>query len=112
MSKEEKIELVRGSGNVFRDFNYANADVLQAKAHLAARIIGLLDDRGLSIRAAEKLTGFAAADFSRIRNVDLARFSLDRMIKIFISLDDEENEVYIDVRPRIQPEQRERAQTR
>lgn len=105
MSKEEKIELVRGSGNVFRDFNYANADVLQAKATLAARIINLLDEQGLSIRAAEKLTGFAAADFSRIRNADLARFSLDRMIKIFISLDDE-NEVYIDVRPRIQPEQR------
>jgi hypothetical protein len=35
----EKIELVKGSGNVFRDFGYA-ADVAQLKGILAAKIIG------------------------------------------------------------------------
>jgi len=31
--KREKIEVVHGSGNVFRDFGYENADVEQLKAH-------------------------------------------------------------------------------
>ena len=39
-------ELVYGSGNVFRDFGRADADVQQTKALLAARIIGILDDEG------------------------------------------------------------------
>ena len=60
MSDDEKIELERGSGNVFRDFGRANADVLQAKATLAARIIGVLDDEKISVRAAHRKTGFAA----------------------------------------------------
>ena len=47
-------ELVYGSGNVFRDFGRADADVQQTKALLAARIIGILDDEGLSTRKAER----------------------------------------------------------
>ena len=43
-------ELVYGSGNVFRDFGRADADVQQTKALLAASIIGILDDEGLSTR--------------------------------------------------------------
>jgi len=75
----ETIELVRGSGNVFHD--HSDADVLQMKALLAARIITLLDEQGLSTRAAHKQTGIAAADFSRIRNADLSRFSVDRLVR-------------------------------
>jgi hypothetical protein len=37
--KEEKLEIVRGSGNVFRDLGQENADVEQFKAILAAEII-------------------------------------------------------------------------
>ncbi len=85
-TKEEKIELERGSGNLYRDFGDADADVHQAKAKLAARIIGLLDDQRLSVRRAHTLTGFAASDFSRIRNADLGRFTIDRMIRILGAL--------------------------
>ena len=63
---ENDFELVRGSGNVFRDFNDLHADLKQAKAILAARIIAVLDDRSLTVRKAANLTGFAAADFSRV----------------------------------------------
>lgn len=78
----EKIELVRGSGNVFRDFNHPNADVEQLKSILAAKIIGILDDRGLSVRKAESQTGVKASEFSRIRNAHLERFSVDRLMII------------------------------
>jgi len=80
--KYEKIELVRGSGNVFRDFGYSNDDVEQLKAILATEIAKMLDQQKLTVRAAHARTGIAAADFSRIRNADLSRFTLDRLMSI------------------------------
>lgn len=84
---ESDSELIDGSGNVFRDLNDPHADLKQAKAILAARIIAILDDRGLSVRKAAVLTRFAAADFSRIRNADLQRFTIDRLMKMLAALD-------------------------
>jgi hypothetical protein len=49
----EKLEIVRGSGNVFRDFGDPNAELEQARAIPAAKIIGVLDARRLSVRAVE-----------------------------------------------------------
>ncbi len=80
--KSERIDVVRGSGNVFRDFGHTNPDVAQLKAILAAEIIKMLDREGLSVRGAHARTGIAAADFSRIRNADLGRFTLDRLVSI------------------------------
>src|SRR5581483_5041188 len=80
--KTEKIDVVHGSGNVFRDLGHPNADVEQLKSLLAAKIIKLLDRKALTVRAAHAETGIAAADFSRIRNVDLSRFTIDRLLTI------------------------------
>jgi predicted XRE-type DNA-binding protein len=74
------LELLRGSGNVFRDLGYENADVEQLKALLAAEIIRTLESEGLTVRAAQTRTGIAAADFSRIRSADLRRFAMDRLM--------------------------------
>lgn len=84
---ESGFELVEGSGNVFRDFGDPEADLKQAKAVVAARIIAVLDSRRLTVRKAAALTRFAAADFSRIRNADLGRFTLDRLMKMLAALD-------------------------
>ncbi len=99
MSEREEIQLDRGSGNPYRDFGDADADVHQAKAKLAARIIGLLDDEALSVRRAHAMTGFAASDFSRIRNADLGRFTIDRLIRILGTLG-QSVEVHLELRPR------------
>lgn len=96
---EEPLELVHGSGNVFADFGYPNADAEQLKALLAAEIIGVLDDRALTVRKAEDLTGIAAADFSRIRNTKLDRFTIDRLMTVLNRLD-QEIDVQLTVRPR------------
>ena len=80
--RKEKLEIVRGSGNVFRDLGHQSADVEQFKAILAAEIIKVLDRDGLSVRGANAVTGVAAADFSRIRNADLSRFTVDRLMSI------------------------------
>ncbi len=78
--KSEAIELVHGSGNVFRDFGYPDADVEQLKSILAAAITERLDRERLTVRAAHSRTGIAAADFSRIRQCDLDRFTVDRLM--------------------------------
>jgi predicted XRE-type DNA-binding protein len=83
----EDIELVRGSGNIFRDFGIQNADAEQLRAILAAQIICALDERNMTVRQAESLTGIAAADFSRIRRARLDRFTIDRLMTILSRLD-------------------------
>ena len=80
--KHEKLEVVQGSGNVFRDLGHETADVEQFKSILAAEIIKTLVREHLTVRAAHGRTGIAAADFSRIRNADLGRFTLDRLLSI------------------------------
>lgn len=80
--RDAKLEVVRGSGNVFRDLVHENADVEQFKAILAAGIIKTLDRERLTVRAAHQRTGIAAADFSRLRNADLGRFTVDRLMAI------------------------------
>ena len=91
----EELEVVRGSGNVFRDLGHKDADVEQFKAILAAEIIKALDRDGLSVRTAHARTGTAAADFSRIRNADLGRFTVDRLMSILNRLG---SRVEVDVR--------------
>lgn len=92
-------DIIRGSGNVFRDLGHPDADREQLRALLAAKIIGVLDDRKLTVRAAQEATGVAAADFSRIRKANLGRFTIDRLMTILAGLG-QEVEVTVDVHPR------------
>lgn len=80
--KDEKLEVVHGSGHVCHDVGHKDADAEQFKAILAAEIIKVLDRERLTVRAAQDRTGIAAADFSRIRNADLGRFTVDRLMSI------------------------------
>ena len=47
---------------------------------LAAEIIKTLDKKGLSVRKAQSLTGIDAGDFSRVRNADFRRVSVERLM--------------------------------
>lgn len=99
MTDNDDMELVSGTGNIFRDMGRPDAEVLQTKAILAAEIIKALDVRALSVRQAHAETGIAAADFSRIRNVNVSRFTIDRLLTILDRLG-QEVEVSISVRAR------------
>ncbi len=101
--KGKRLELVRGSGNVFADLRVQNAAVEQLKAILATKIIVALDRRGLSVRAAAAKTGMAAADFSRIRSVKLNRFTVDRLMSTLERLD-HVVDVKVTVRPALRAE--------
>jgi predicted XRE-type DNA-binding protein len=83
------IVIARGSGNLFRDFVYPDADVRQAKALLGAQIMKILDEDGLSTRQAEERTGVSHSEFSRIRTAKFSRFTIDRLISILSRLGQE-----------------------
>ena len=94
----EELEVIRGTSNVFRDLGHANADAEHLKAVLAAQIIKVLDAREMTVRKAEDATGIAAADFSRIRQAKLGRFTIDRLMTILGRLD-QKVEIDVAVRP-------------
>jgi predicted XRE-type DNA-binding protein len=85
--REDDLELVRGSGNVFADLGLPDAELEQFRAILAAEIGKTLVADQLTVRAAEKITGVAAADFSRIRQAKLKGFTIDRLMTILDRLD-------------------------
>jgi predicted XRE-type DNA-binding protein len=93
----DHMEIIRGSDNLFRDLGHPDADREQLRALLAAEIIGVLDDRKLTVRAAETLTGIVAADFSRIRKAKLNRFTIDRLMTVLARLGQD-----VDVTVRVQ----------
>ncbi len=70
----------------------------------AIRISGILDDEGLSTRKAEGRTGVSHADFTRIRNVQLDRFTIDRLMTVLNRLG-QHVDVQIDVHPRVAAEE-------
>jgi predicted XRE-type DNA-binding protein len=96
--KRETLQVVRGSGNVFRDLGRDDADLEQFKAILAGEILKILEREALSVRAAQARTGIAAADFSRIRNADLRRFTADRLMLVLGRLGKR-----VDVKVRVRP---------
>ena len=72
----------------------------QFNALLATEIIKALDKEELTVRAAQQRTGVPAADFSRIRNANLDRFTLDRLFSIINRLGSSV-EVKLKVRPAV-----------
>ena len=96
---DDDFELVHGSGNVFRDLGYPDAEILQLKAILAGKIMDVLDEQKISVRRAHEMTGFDAADFSRVRQAKLRRFTVDRLMAMLGKLG-QEVEVSVNVRPR------------
>ena len=58
---KQKLKAMRGSGNLFRYVGHDDADAEQFKAILAAEIINAVDRERLTVRAAHRRTGIAAA---------------------------------------------------
>ncbi len=79
---KEEIEIVHGTGNVFRDLGDVDADAKQLKVILAAEIIKKLDRDGLTVRKVQEQTGIDAGDLTRIRKAKLDRFTVDRLMGI------------------------------
>jgi predicted XRE-type DNA-binding protein len=79
-------DVIRGTGNVFADVGDADAEAKKLKAKIAADIISTLNARALTVREAGKIAGMDGADIQRIRNADLSRFTIDRLVRVAFRL--------------------------
>lgn len=95
---DDELDIVRGSDNPFRDVGLSEPDTKLMKPDLAAGIIRIVRERGLSGARAAALAGVAEADTSRIRKTDLNRFTIDRLVRILNRLDSQV-QVTISLRP-------------
>ena len=75
------IKTETGSGNVFADLGFPDADEHAPKAALVRQIDLLIEDRGLTQTAAAKLLGISQPDVSRMLRGQFRDYSLDRLMK-------------------------------
>jgi predicted XRE-type DNA-binding protein len=91
--------ITRGSGNVFADLGYADADERQTKLRLAYAINGIIDERRLTQTAAAKTLGINQPKVSALRNYRLGGFSVERLMGFLTTLD-RDIEIVIRRKPR------------
>jgi len=84
-SDDERI--IAGSGNVFRDLDRADADVLQIKAHLASRIAVVIERRGWTQKEAAVHLSVDQPRISHLLRGRLSSFSIDALLGYLMRLD-------------------------
>ena len=85
--KDAEETVFYGSGNVFADLGFKNADEILARSELLVRIADIIKDRKLSQAAAAKVLGLKQPDVpALLRGRYLRRFSIDRLMRFLVAL--------------------------
>lgn len=87
---------VAGSGNVFADIGFPNADEMLARSELVRHINNIIEQRGLTQVEAASLLGINQPKVSALKRGRLTEFSIDRLMRFLVALG---QEVDIKVRP-------------
>lgn len=82
-----EIKFTKGSGNVFADMGFKDANEKLVKADLAIRINQIIKDRKLKQADAANLLGVNQPKISAIANGRLKDFSIERLIEFLNKLD-------------------------
>ena len=90
------ITFTRGSGNVFADLGFENADDMLRKADIVIALQRSIAARGLSQTAAAKRIGIAQPDLSKLLRGHTDGFSYDRLLTALTRLG---NNVTITIKP-------------
>ena len=77
----------QGGKNIFEDLQLPNAEELNAKAQIAYRICGILEERKLTQQAAAELLGTDQPRVSALLRGRLEGFSSDRLFRFLNALD-------------------------
>ncbi len=75
------------SGNVFADLGFDQPEEELAKADLAIRIKGIIEERGLTQSNAARVLGLHQPEVSALLNGRTGGFSLARILKLLTTLD-------------------------
>lgn len=91
--------ITRGTGNVFADLGYADADERQTKLRLAHAINGVIARRRLTQAAAAAKLSVNQPKVSALANYKLDGFSVERLMTFLTALD-QDVEITIKTKPR------------
>jgi predicted XRE-type DNA-binding protein len=91
--------ITRGTGNVFADLGYADAEERQTKLRLAHAINGVIARRRLTQAAAADKLGVNQPKVSALANYKLDGFSVERLMTFLTALD-QDVEIVIRNKPR------------
>jgi len=97
----EADEIVRGTGNVFADLGYADAEERQTKLRLALAINGIVARRRLNQAAAAETLGVGQPKISALARYRLDGFSVERLMTFLTALDQD-----VEIRIRRKPKSR------
>ena len=98
-SKGKARAITRGSGNVFADLNFPDAEERQTKLRLAFALNTIMDEQGLTQAAAAERLGLNQPKVSALRNYRLEGFSVERLMSLLNALD-QDIEIVIRAMPR------------
>lgn len=91
--------IIRGTGNVFADLGYADADERQTKLRLALAVNRVIARRKLTQVAAAAKLGVNQPKVSALTHYKLDGFSVERLM-IFLTALDQDVEITIKNKPR------------
>jgi predicted XRE-type DNA-binding protein len=91
--------ITRGTGNLFADLGYADAEERQTKLRLAHAINGVIARRRLTQAAAAERLGVNQPKVSALANYKLDGFSVERLMTFLTALD-QDVEIVIKNKPR------------
>jgi predicted XRE-type DNA-binding protein len=92
-----KPDYMEGSGNVFADLGFAEAEEMLIKAELAQKIGGILQKRRLTQAQAAAILGVDQPKVSALLCGRLSRFSMERLMQFLLLLG---RDVSITIKPR------------
>ena len=84
-SNETKI--TEGSGNVFADLGFANADEHLLKAQLVSELQSIIDDEGITQTKAARILGISQPDLSHILRGRFRGYSIERIMRFLQAFD-------------------------
>ena len=94
----EKIEYTEGSGNVYEDLGFPDAEERLVKAKLAMRIEEIIDKKSLKQIEAAKLLKITQPKISALMNGQLSGFSMEKLIH-FLNLLNQDVEIIVKDKP-------------
>ena len=101
-AKNNDETITRGTGNVFADLGYADADERQTKLRLANAVNGVIARRRLTQAAAAEKLHINQPKVSALANYKLGGFSVERLMTFLTALD-QDVEIVIRNKPRARP---------
>jgi predicted XRE-type DNA-binding protein len=100
MTKE--IPVHRGSGNVFADLGFDDADDMRLRADLVQQMREIIERRKLTQVAAAELLGIKQPDLSALLRGRLTKYSLERLLRFMTTLD-RDVKIVVQPKPRHRP---------